>query len=686
MRGNNSAPEPKGTETDQLQPEKKSSFLDFLQQAPISGFPVTVFGLLIMAAICIVFFVINPIIGLCILGGMVCSVATLQIFRDNNPAKTKMDPLFFADTDSISSQLPMPKNLPMPYAVLNLRGHILTQNEAFAAAFPTAEDAAGVIEPLLKGGIGEGKDTFLDYKGRTYEAHIVPCDFLDPSGAKGSVLTLALVDMTTAKKWKQEREDLETVVGMIFLDNYDDVQDSLENAQLPILTSLVEQKLNSFASEYDGLIRRLEKDRYLFLLPKGKLEELKEKKFEILSEIKEISVGDHIPMTMSIGLGIGHGSLDLSAKNSKAAIDLALGRGGDQALIKDGEKFLFYGGKSGEISRNARVRARVKADALLELLGDASDVLVMGHVNPDLDSLGSCIGLCAIAKTAGKPCRIVLDRPGQAIRRLFERMEEAGETDIFITPEDAVDAMTSQTLVMIADTHRPSIVASQDVLEHAKKLVLIDHHRRSTDFIEQAVLIYHEPYASSTAELVTEMIRHMSGRITLRPLEADALLAGITVDTKNFCVNTGAVTFESAAFLRRHGADSFRVRRLFQNDMEVYRAKAATIQGTEIYGGNMAISVCPTTSENSLLTAAQAADELMNVTGIKASFVCCQVDHVIHISARSFGDVNVQVIMESLGGGGHLTVSGAQLTNCTLEEAIEKIKHAIDAYREVETP
>ena len=390
-------------------------------------------------------------------------------------------------------------------------------------------------------------------------------------------------------------------------------------------------------------------------------------------------------MTFSIGIGIGNGSLAEAMQNAKAAIDLALGRGGDQVLIKDGEKYLFYGGKSGEIQRNARIRARVKADALMELMADAADILVMGHKQADLDSLGSCIGIYAMAKSVDKKCNIIMDKMSKGVERLCEKMNESGKFGgVIINGTEAMRMMSDKTLVVIVDTHRETMVDSPQVLMAAKKIVVFDHHRKSTDYIDQAVLMYHEPYASSTSELITEMIQHMDKKVKLNHIEADALLAGITVDTKNFCVKTGAMTFESAAFLRRNGADSIRVRLLFQNDMDAYKAKATAVRDAELFRKYIAISVCPSDVENSTLIAAQAADDLMNVTGIKASFVCCKVEDTIYVSARSFGEINVQRVMEKLGGGGHLTVSGAQLVGCGTDEAKEKIRNAIVEYLEEE--
>ncbi|WP_352399473.1 DHH family phosphoesterase [Anaerotignum sp.] len=586
----------------------------------------------------------------------------------------------FLDTAVLKENFQIPQNLPIPYAVLDIRGHILMYNEKFEAVFSNIEDAKPSVEKLLRNS-GDGEITLLKVGDKYYEGALNHCDVVEENGAVGTVLTMTMIDATQKNELVKQLEDQQPVLGMIFLDNYEEVVDNLDESRWPILSALIDRKLNQLAQDVDGVIRKLEKDRYLFLLKKGSLTQLKEKKFDILNEIREISVGDHIPVTISMGIGIGGNSLDEAMQNAKAAIDLALGRGGDQVLIKEGENYLFYGGKAGEMGRNARIRARVKADALWELMGESSGILVMGHRNGDLDSMGSCMGICAIARAMDKRCHVVMDDVGVGIRRLWENIKAGGNyQNLTIKTPDALKMMDEKTLVIIVDTHRKTMVESPQVLEAAKRIVLFDHHRKSTDAIDQAVLVYHEAYASSTSELITEMIQHIGKKVKLTSIEADALLAGITVDTKNFCVKTGAITFEAAGFLRRNGADSIRVRLLFQNDMDAYKAKASAVKDAELYLGNIAISVCPANVENSTLTAAQAADDLMNVTGVKASFVCCKVGDTVYISARSFGEINVQRIMEKLGGGGHLTVSGGQLQGSTLDEAKEKIRCAIEEY------
>ncbi len=647
-------------------------------------------GMMLGIAICIILMVVCMVldirVGIVPLVGILACIVFIPYLKEllwEHPQPTQEQNRFL-DTAVLQENFSIPQNLPLPYAVLDIRGKLMMSNEKFANVFQQPEDAKEMIDMLLKTS-GGGEVQTIAVGEKYYQAALNHCDVMDKSGAIGTVLTLIMADDTENHQLKQKLQANETVVCMILVDNYDDVLDSIDENRLPILSALIDRKLHQLAVNYDGFVKKLEKDRYVFLLSKGNLEKCKDKKFEPFQEIKEISVGEHIPVTFSIGIGIGNGSLAEAMQNAKAAIDLALGRGGDQVLIKDGEKYLFYGGKSGEIQRNARIRARVKADALMELMADAADILVMGHKQADLDSLGSCIGIYAMAKSVDKKCNIIMDKMSKGVERLCEKMDESGKFGgVIINGIDAMRMMSDKTLVVIVDTHRETMVDSPQVLMAAKKIVVFDHHRKSTDYIDQAVLMYHEPYASSTSELITEMIQHMDKKVKLNHIEADALLAGITVDTKNFCVKTGAMTFESAAFLRRNGADSIRVRLLFQNDMDAYKAKATAVRDAELFRKHIAISVCPSDVENSTLIAAQAADDLMNVTGIKASFVCCKVEDTIYVSARSFGEINVQRVMEKLGGGGHLTVSGAQLVGCSTDEAKEKIRNAIVEYLEEE--
>ena len=642
---------------------------------------VSAASVVILVCIC---FILDVKVGVGAIIGALAGYFCWTMLGDTSGQEKEESTAAFLDTEVLQQNFSIPKNMPVPYAVLDMRGHILMYNEPFAKVFSEMEKADAVVEHLKKN--GTGKTHLVEVDGRFYEAMLNQCDVVAENGAVGMVLNMTMLDVTKEQELAKKLDNSETVVGMLFLDNFEEVVDTLPEDRQPLLSAVVDRKLTQFATDTNGVMRKLEKDRYIYLVSKGDLEVLKEKKFDIMQTIREMSVGEHMPMTMSMGIGIGGGSLEEAMQSAKAALDLALGRGGDQVLIKEGEKYLFYGAKAGEVGRNSRIRARVKADALWELMGASSSILVMGHRNADLDSRGSCMGICAIARAMDKKCRIVMSDVGVGVKHLYANMAENGHYETAIVKEaEALKMMDDKTLVIVVDTHRSGLIESRAVLEAAKKIVLFDHHRKSPDAIDNAVLTYHEAYASSTSELITEMIQHIGKKVKLKSIEADALLAGITVDTKNFAVKTGAITFETAGFLRRNGADSIRVRLLFQNDIESYKAKATAVKDAELFRGCIAISVCPSNVDDSMLVAAQTADDLMNVTGIKASFVCTKVGDLVYVSARSFGDINVQRIMEKLGGGGHFTVSGAQLRDCTTEEAKDMIRKAIEEYLEEET-
>lgn len=643
-----------------------------------------IFTIFVLCIIIVCFFVpdlgIPFLLGSIIMGILLCCfIGADKLRKIENYDKLNMN-------QEAMKNIKIPPNMPLPCVIINLEGKVLLYNPEFKNIFKEKEIKNSSITTLFPDYQFHVNKQIVKTNKFSFDVYSQKYDVIDKKREiNQTTYCLCFVDVSQNEVLERKIELQKTVAALIFIDNYEEVLESLEESSLPLLTALIDRKLNSLALSVGGIVKKFEKDRYLFLLSFEKLEEMKEKKFEILNEIREIHIGEHIPVTLSIGVGIGWESLEEAMKSARTAIDLALGRGGDQALIKDGEKYLFYGGKSGEISHNARIRARVKADALWELMTDASDILVMGHKKADLDSLGSAIGICAMARTIKKPCHIVMDTISAGVKGLYEYLKQSDSyEDLFYTNLEAMQALNDKTLVIITDTHRQSLVECEKILEASKKIVVLDHHRKSTDFIEKAVLIYHEPYASSTSELVTDMLQYMGEKIKLKVIEADALLAGITLDTKNFSIKTGAITFETAAYLKHSGADSIRVRQLFQNDIEVYKAKAAAIQNVELFQENIAISICPSHSENVILACAQAADDLLNVKNIKASFVLCQIKNMIYISARSFGEINVQLIMEKIGGGGHLNVSGAQMEGITIEQAKEKIEKAIIQYLQEE--
>ncbi len=481
---------------------------------------------------------------------------------------------------------------------------------------------------------------------------------------------------------KKEEIKETPLVGLIFIDNFEEAMESMEEVRWPLLVALIDRKLNSLAQQLDGIVRKFEKDKYMCVFSNEHLKVLQEKKFEILDQIREINIGNELPVTLSIGIGVNGKTLAQSMEYARAAINLALGRGGDQAVLKDMDKYSFYGGKTKEVEKSTRVKARIKAYAFRELVEAADEIIVMGHKIPDVDCLGAAVGVYRAAELLGKKSYIVLNEVNTSIKSLYDRLIQSGEykEEIFLDRTKAMSCIGDKTLLVLVDVHRPNYTECPELLDVCKKIVVFDHHRKSAEFIEHAVLTYLETYASSTCELVVEILQYIVDKVKLKPIEADALLAGITVDTKNFAYKVGARTFEAAAFLRRNGADTTRVRMLFQNDMESYKARATTVRDAEVYKETMAISVCPGDTQNPVLTTAQAADELLNISGITASFVMCSADDKILISARSVGDMNVQLIMEKLGGGGHLTVAGAQLTDASIYTAREQLKDAIQEY------
>ena len=408
-----------------------------------------------------------------------------------------------------------------------------------------------------------------------------------------------------------------------------------------------------------GILRKFERDKYLYLFQHKYIKELEDKKFEILDNVKEINLGNKIPVTLSFGIGLGGMTPIENLSFAGAAIDIALGRGGDQVVIKNKDSFTFYGGKARELEKRTKVKARVIAYALREIIDQADSVTIMGHENADIDSLGSALGLYRMVKSRGKNAYIVLNRTNPTIDSLVSKIQKSPEYEgIFVGRSEALDKVGKKSILIIVDTHRPAFTELPELLEMAGQIVVIDHHRKGADFIQDTVLTYQETYASSTCELVTEILQYMDDKFKMKPLEAEALFAGIVVDTKNFTFKTGVRTFEAASYLRRQGVDTVAVKQLFQNDLGTYLSISNVVREAEIIKENIAISICAPNIKNPQLIAAKASDELLNLSGIVAAFVLCSVGGEVWISGRSLGDINVQVILEKLGGGGHLTVGG----------------------------
>ena len=493
------------------------------------------------------------------------------------------------------------------------------------------------------------------------------------------IQVLYLFDETELNEYIRKCEDETMVAGLLYLDNYEEVMESIEPVRRSLLAALVERKMNQYFTRFDGMLRRLEKDKYLLVMRRKSLEELKEKRFDILEEVKTVNIGNEMAVTISIGIGYNAGSYIKNSEYARIAIDLALGRGGDQVVMKDGEHIQYFGGKTQAVEKNTRVKARVKAHALKEFMLSKERVVVMGHKNTDADSFGSAIGIYRAAKTLNKRTHIVLESPNSSVRPLMEGFLNSADydDDMFINCHEARELVDENTLVVVVDVNRPSYTECEDILHMTKTIVVLDHHRQGSEVIRNAVLAYVEPYASSACEMVAEILQYFADGVRIRNIEADSLYAGIMIDTDNFQQKTGVRTFEAAAFLRRCGADVTRVRKLFREDMNDYRAKGETISNAEIFMDCFAISECPHDYVDSpTVVGSQAANELLNVVGVKASFVLTEYRGMIYISARAIDEVNVQIIMERMGGGGHLNMAGCQLEG-SMSEAKRILKDTL---------
>ena len=490
---------------------------------------------------------------------------------------------------------------------------------------------------------------------------------------------LYFFDVTEFNELKTAYEMVKPVIINLQVDSFDEVLDSASEDVRPIIEAEVERTIKLWANKHSGAFRKITKDKYLAFMDEKALRDLEADKFSILDEIRKIDHGNSLPLTLSIGAASMASDLSSTYKNSITSLDLALGRGGDQAVIRRDERSIFYGGRSKAVEKKTRVKARIIAHALRDLINESESVIIMGHHNPDLDSMGSAIGMYGICKMLSKKAHIVLDHPNSSIDVLYDRLKANDNfKNMFMAKEEALRVMTPSTLLIVVDTHRPSFTEHPALLDISERIVLIDHHRRGVEFIDKAVLVYHETYASSASEMVTELIQYVKDRPYIDTLIAESLLSGITLDTKNFTFKTGVRTFEAAAFLRKFGADTIAVKQLFQGDLDSFLVKAEGIKNAKILGGSIAITSCPENLENPSLIAAQIADELLNIRGVKASFtVAKRSDGLVFISARSLSDVNVHMLMEKLGGGGHIDTAGAQLKDVSTEEAVEKVEELI---------
>ncbi|WP_085522451.1 DHH family phosphoesterase [Tuberibacillus sp. Marseille-P3662] len=532
-----------------------------------------------------------------------------------------------------------------------------------------------VSEDLVPIITGESDKAIIDIKKHKYKVTLRPEERL-----------IYLFEVTDLVNLQNQYDAEKTVFGLIALDNYDELTQSMEDQEKSRLNNEVTNRIKQWGTDYGIYLKRISAERFFAVFNHDDLVELEKSRFDILDQVREATADNNIPLTLSIGVGCGETELTELGQMAQSSLDLALGRGGDQVAIKQPSgKVKFYGGKSNPVEKRTRVRARVISQALTQLIEESDQVLIMGHKQPDMDALGACIGIMKIAQANNKHANVVVEPEnyGSGVIRLVDKIKEHGHLwSKFISADDAVEQVTRKTLVVVVDTHKPSMTMEHRLLNKTERIVVIDHHRRGEEFVKDPVLVYMEPYASSTAELVTELLEYQSKNFKLDMVEATALLAGITVDTKNFTLRTGSRTFDAASYLRAHGADTILVQKLLREDLERYNRRAKLIQTTELYQGHMGIAIGNKDDRLDQVIIAQAADTLLSMEGIKASFVICRrPDGLIGISARSLGEVNVQLIMESIEGGGHLTNAATQLDeDLTLEDAENQLKSAIDDY------
>lgn len=588
------------------------------------------------------------------------------------------------------------KELSIPYVLVLENGRIIWENDSFQSLVGSKnqEKMLSKIIPSLNRSLFPKKETEdieieISFNDRDYitKMHKISVEefgnkevLLDMPEEKEYFIAISLRDVTELNAYVKENEEQRLIAGLIYVDNYDEVMDSVEEVRQSLLVALIDRKINQYIGNIDGIVKKLEKDKYFIVIKKKSYFKIQEDKFSLLEDVKNVNIGNARSATLSIGLGLNTATYAQSYNYARVAIDLALARGGDQAVIKDCHGITYFGGKKEQTAKNTRVKARVKAEALREFIVSKDEVIVMGHRISDADSLGACIGIYRAAVELEKKAHIVINDVTSAVRPLYDEIakNKAYPKDIFLTSEKVRDYLTDNTMVVVVDTNKKEMTDCPELLKKAKTIAVLDHHRQGSNVIENAVLSYVEPYSSSTCEMVAEVLQYIVEDIKIPSVEADCLYAGMMIDTRNFMNRTGVRTFEAAAFLRRCGADITRVRKMFRDDMESYRAKAESIRAAEVYRNEYAISVCPSNISSPTVLAAQAANELLDIRGIKASFVMVEYNGQIFVSARSIDELNVQVIAEELGGGGHINSAGVQFQFTDMKRAIRMLKGTID--------
>ncbi len=612
--------------------------------------------------------------------------------------KLKKDLIEFA-TNYGEMQMRMMKTLTVPFAILSEDGHMLWGNDEFVSVIVNKKAArrniANIFEEITLDSLPDSDEVKVVHVRTEDKYYRVVMKLVESDNAgegdtvktdinqlmdNSRLISVFLYDETDIMELEQKREAENLVVGLLYIDNYDELIDSIDEIRQSLIMALIDRKINKYMQGIDAISKKLEKDKFLFMFKQSYLSEICSNRFAILEEIRDINLGNESSATISIGIGVGRDTFVERYDLARAAIDLALGRGGDQAVVKSIDQEKFYGGKSVQIERNTRVKARVKAHALKELIEGKERVVVMGHSIGDVDSFGASIGIYRIAKTLNRKANVVLNEVSQSVKPIRDRFyTKEYEEDMIITGDEAKELVDENTVLVIVDVNRASYTECPELIEQAQSVVVIDHHRQAGDAIDKAVLFYIEPYASSASEMVAEISQYIGSGLKLKSAEAEAMYAGIMIDTNYFSNKTGVRTFEAMAYLRRNGADAVRIRKAFREDIDEYKIRAAAIQDTELYEGVFAIAESKSEGiESPTVFASKIANSLLDISNVKASFVLTKYRGKVYISARSIDEVNVQVMMERLGGGGHINMAGAQLENVEVEEAKNMIKQEID--------
>ncbi len=653
-----------------MKKKDKKSFLD------LSIFSLRITYLSIIIAICTLMAIIKPVtlyVAFIIIILLTATIIYLSI-KELRERKDRISEISKSVDTVLKDSL---NTVDIPMVMLTTPTQIIWQNKACEHIIPKEfiHDVALKIEKLKK-----QNDTVVSAtdigNGEYYSAIGNYIHF-----SKFNCMLISFLNKTKEINLQETLDNSKVSVGIIFIDNYEETMQGLDDIKKAEITSKIATQLNDFVTENKGVLTKIDKDRFVVFIEKQYVNEMEKNTFKILEEIKNITDITKLPITISIGLSYSESTLDERYTASASALDIALGRGGDQVVVKKDKKFDFYGGANLGLEKTSRVRARTISQALKEIILKSDKVYIMGHKNTDIDCIGAAVGVYKIANSLEKPVNIIIDsKCNSSTKSVIDKIKTQEEyEDVFISANDLKKIDYTNALLIVLDTHKKSYLTYPEVLDNFEKVVVIDHHRRGPEFIEDTLLTYHEIYASSTCELVTELLIYLDD-IELTAIEAECLYAGIVVDTKNFMFKTGVRTFEVAAYLKKYGIDLTEVKQLFQSDFETYVTKVDIVKNAEIIRGQIAVSICEEDNTDMPIIAAQAADELLSISGILASFVLCKVENVVMISGRSMGDINVQSILEEIGGGGHLTFAGAQIAGVTLEEAKQKLLQSIDEY------